>query len=54
MIYIDSSSLLKTIWEEQESEAVREMIAAEDQVIISSLAELETEVQLREIGRAHV
>ena len=47
MIYIDSSSLLKTIWEEQESEAVREMIAAEDQVIISSLAELETEVQLR-------
>lgn len=47
MIYIDSSSMLKTLWEELESETVREMIAAEDQVIVSSLAELETEVQLR-------
>lgn len=47
MIYIDSSSLLKTLWEEAESEVVREAIAAEDQVVVSSLAELEVEVQLR-------
>lgn len=47
MIYIDSSSLLKTIWEEFESQTVRQIIAQEDHVIVSSLAELETEVQLR-------
>lgn len=47
MIYLDSSSLLKTLWEEPESAAVREAIASEDQVLISSLAELEAEVQLR-------
>jgi predicted nucleic acid-binding protein len=47
MIYIDSSSLLKTLWEEPESQAVREAIAGEKQVVVSSLAELETEVQLR-------
>jgi predicted nucleic acid-binding protein len=47
MSYIDSSSLLKTLWEEPESEAVREAIAAEQEVVISTLAELETEVQLR-------
>ena len=48
MIYIDSSSLLKLLWEETESAAVRDVIAAaEDQVVVSSLAELETEVQLR-------
>src|ERR1041385_497853 len=47
MIYIDSSSLLKTLWEEPESALVRQAIASEDHVIISTLAELETEVQLR-------
>ena len=47
MIYIDSSSLLKTLWEEPESKAVRKAIAVEDQVIVSSLTELETAVQLR-------
>jgi predicted nucleic acid-binding protein len=46
-IYIDSSSLLKTLWEEPESRAVREAIAAEGHVVVSSLTELETEVQLR-------
>src|SRR5206468_3993210 len=45
--YIDSSSLLKTLWEEPESPAVREAIASEQEVVISTLAELETEVQLR-------
>jgi predicted nucleic acid-binding protein len=47
MRYIDSSSLLKTLWEEPESHAVREAIAGEDRVVVSILAELETEVQLR-------
>jgi len=47
MIYIDSSSLLKTLWQEPESRAVREAIAAEDRVVVSVLTELETEVQLR-------
>lgn len=47
MIYIDSSSLLKTMWEEPESDAVRVAIAGEAQVVVSTLTELETEVQLR-------
>jgi uncharacterized protein with PIN domain len=47
MSYIDSSSLLKVFWEEPESSAVRKAIAAEHEVVISTLAELETEVQLR-------
>lgn len=47
MSYIDSSSLLKTLWQEPESQAVRETIAGEDHVVVSTLAELETEVQLR-------
>ena len=47
MIYIDSSSLLKTFWTEAESPAVREAIAGETLVVISALTELETEVQLR-------
>ena len=47
MIYIDSSSLLKALWMEPESPAVREAIAGEDRVVVSTLTELETEVQLR-------
>jgi predicted nucleic acid-binding protein len=47
MSYIDASSLLKTFWEEPESQAVREAIAGQDRVVVSTLAELETEVQLR-------
>jgi predicted nucleic acid-binding protein len=47
VIYIDSSSLLKTLWEEPESEAVRLAIAAEPRVVVSTLTQLETEVQLR-------
>ncbi len=47
MTYIDSSSLLKVLWEEPESPAVRRAIAVEQEVVISTLAELETEVQLR-------
>ena len=46
MLYIDTSSLLKLLWEEPESEWTRQRIAAEQKVILSSLAELETDVQL--------
>jgi predicted nucleic acid-binding protein len=47
MIYLDSSSLLKLLWSEPESQAVRAGVAVEDVVIVSSLAELESEVQLK-------
>ena len=47
MVYLDSSSLLKLLWTEPESEAVRMRVAAEEVVIVSSLAELESEVQLQ-------
>jgi predicted nucleic acid-binding protein len=46
VLYIDTSSLLKLLWEEPESEWTRQRIAAEQKVILSSLAELETDVQL--------
>jgi predicted nucleic acid-binding protein len=47
MTYIDSSSLLKTSWNEPESAAVRAVIAAEPRLVVSALTELEVEVQLR-------
>ena len=47
MVYVDSSSLLKLLWREPESDAVRSQVAIEDVVVVSSLAELESEVQLR-------
>ena len=47
MIYLDTSCLLKFLREEPQSEAVRLAIEAEDRVVVSSLAELETEVQLK-------
>src|SRR3989304_4351047 len=47
MVYLDSSSLLKLLWPEPESAGVRAGVAAEDVVIVSSLAELESEVQLK-------
>jgi predicted nucleic acid-binding protein len=46
MVYIDTSSLLKTLWLEPESAEVGRAIAAEKRVVISSLTELETEIQL--------
>lgn len=46
MVYIDSSALLKLFWHEAESKAVRDHVASEDLVIVSSLTELETHVQL--------
>ena len=47
MIYIDSSSLLKLLWSEAESDAVSDAIGTEDVVIVSIVAELETLVQLK-------
>ena len=46
MVYLDTSSLLKLIWQEQESEAVAEHIGREAVVSVSSLAELEAGIQI--------
>ena len=47
MIYLDSSSLLKLLWNEPESSAVIDAIAGENAIVISVLAEMETLVQLK-------
>jgi uncharacterized protein with PIN domain len=47
MIYLDTSCLLKLLREEPESAHVRSAVAAEAHVMVSSLTELETEVQLK-------
>ena len=47
MIYLDTSCLLKLILDEAESEDVRLAVNTADYIVISSLAELETEVQLK-------
>lgn len=46
-VYLDSSSLLKTLWHEPESASVLDALDREDRVVVSALTELETEVQLR-------
>ena len=47
MIYLDTSCLLKLLREEPESADVRSAVDEEDEVVVSSLAELEAEVQLK-------
>jgi predicted nucleic acid-binding protein len=47
MIYLDSSSLLKLLWNEPESSAVIDAIADENAIVVSVLAEMETLVQLK-------
>jgi predicted nucleic acid-binding protein len=47
VIYLDTSCLLKLLLEEPESEAVRQAVARESEVVTSSLTELETTVRLR-------
>lgn len=47
MIYLDTSCLLKLLREEPESAEVRHAVDAEAEVVVSSLTELETEVQLK-------
>jgi predicted nucleic acid-binding protein len=46
VLYIDSSALLKLLWHEPESDAVRDHVTREDVVIVSTLTQLETHVQL--------
>ena len=46
MVYLDASSLLKLIWQERETELVAEVISREAQVLVSSLAELESHIQI--------
>jgi predicted nucleic acid-binding protein len=45
--YLDTSCLIKFLRNEEGSEDVRQAINAESEVIVSSLAELETEIQLK-------
>ena len=47
MTYLDTSCLLKLLRDEPESADVRRVVDAEAEVIVSSLTELETEVQLK-------
>ncbi len=47
MIYLDTSCLLKLLREEPESADVRSAVNEEDEVVVSTLTELETEVQLK-------
>ncbi|HEY1789038.1 MAG TPA: PIN domain-containing protein [Verrucomicrobiae bacterium] len=47
MIYLDSSSLLKLLWNEPESPSVIKAIVDESSVVLSALAEIETLVQLK-------
>jgi len=47
MIYLDSSSLLKLLWNEPESSTTIDALAEENAVVISVLAEMETLVQLK-------
>jgi uncharacterized protein with PIN domain len=46
VLYLDTSAMLKLLWNEPESDAVRRHVAREDLVVVSALADLETEVQL--------
>lgn len=47
MIYIDTSSFLKLLFRESESDAVRHAVAVEREVLVSSLTELEARTQLK-------
>ena len=47
MIYLDTSCLLKLMLDEPESDAVRNAVARELEIVVSALTELEAEVRLR-------
>jgi uncharacterized protein with PIN domain len=47
VIYLDTSCLLKLLRDEPESQVVRDAVETEEVVVISTLAELEAEVQLK-------
>ena len=46
MVYLDTSSFLKLIWPEAESEIVAERVSVEEAVLVSSLVELESKIQI--------
>jgi predicted nucleic acid-binding protein len=46
VVYLDTSSLLKLVWPEHESEVVAERVNLEEVVLVSSLAELESKIQI--------
>ena len=46
-VYLDTSCLLKLLLLEPESEPMRQAIAGEDEVVVSTLTQLETEVTLK-------
>jgi uncharacterized protein with PIN domain len=46
VVYLDTSSLLKLIWLEEDSEAVTDRVSREDAVLVSSLTELESGIQI--------
>jgi predicted nucleic acid-binding protein len=46
VVYLDTSSLLKLIWPELDSELVAERVSRETLVLISSLTELEGSIQI--------
>jgi predicted nucleic acid-binding protein len=46
VIYLDTSSLLKLVWQERETDAVTDLINREPVVLVSSLVELESHIQL--------
>jgi uncharacterized protein with PIN domain len=47
MVYLDTSCLLKLLLLEPESQAVRQAVAGEGEVVVSALTRLEAEVQLK-------
>jgi uncharacterized protein with PIN domain len=51
MTYLDTNSLLKLVWQERESEAFAELVGREALVLVSSLTELESRIQ---ISAAHL
>jgi predicted nucleic acid-binding protein len=46
VIYLDTSSLLKLIWPEADSEVVSNRVSRENAVLVSSLTELESGIQI--------
>jgi predicted nucleic acid-binding protein len=49
-LYLDTSCLLKTLFPEPETERVIRLVAAEERVVVSTLARLETLVQIHARG----
>lgn len=45
-LYLDASCLLKTLFPEAETARVLQLVAADDHVVVSTLARLETSVQI--------